>query len=279
MNTKKDSLTVIKFGGEILETAQQLENLAQSLQSLHQQNEQIVLVHGGGPQATKLSTRLGITHKMVGGRRITDSETLEVMKMVLPGVVSSNLLALLKKYQLPGVAVSGINIIQAKKRPPKVVSGSGGELVDFGLVGDIIDVDTSLILHLLQGRYIPIVTPLSADNNGQILNINADTVAVKLAKKLKVSRFVTITQVGGVYQNLEDKNSKFSQLTTNEAKQKIADGVIQGGMIPKIEEGLDLLQDGQLDSFHIVGLDSAEALLCEIKNPGSVGTAIVHNAH
>lgn len=273
-NYYNSNTTVIKFGGEIVDSLAQLNNLAQSLIKLHERKEKLVLVHGGGPQATKLSTRLGITSKMVGGRRITDSETLEVMKMTLPGIINSNILAILKKHHLPVVSVNGISTILAHKRPPKMVSGSNGEVIDFGLVGDIDGVDTSLIEYLLKGNFIPVISPLTADQNGQILNINADTVAVKIAKSLQAKHFVAVTQVGGVYINLEDKNSKLSKLTINEAKQKISEGVIHGGMIPKIEEGLELLQ-AQLDSFHIVGLETADGLLEEISNPGSVGTAIV----
>ncbi|MBF0312425.1 MAG: acetylglutamate kinase [Oligoflexia bacterium] len=268
------NITVIKFGGEIIDSLDQLDNLAIAIKSLYEQGQHVVLVHGGGPQASKLSTRLGLSPKMVGGRRVTDAETLEVMKMTLPGIVNSNILSILKKHHLPGASVSGISVVNAKKRPPKAVTGSNGEVVDFGFVGDIINIDTTIIHHLLSGRFIPVVGPLSADDQGQVLNINADTVAVKIAKKLQAQKFVAVTQVGGVFQNLEDKNSRFAMLTLQEAKQKIADGVIKGGMIPKLEEGFELLQD-QLDSFHIVGLDSADGLLSELTKPGSIGTAIV----
>ncbi|MBF0359394.1 MAG: acetylglutamate kinase [Oligoflexia bacterium] len=268
------NITVIKFGGEIVESREQLDNLANSIKKLYQQGENIVLIHGGGPQATKLSTRLGLTAKMVGGRRVTCADTLDVMKMTLPGIINSNILAIFKAHGLQAASASGVNIVNAKKRPPKAVSGSNGEVIDFGFVGDIVSIDTSIIDHLLAGKFIPVISPLSADNEGQILNINADTVAVQIAKKLKASKFVLITEVGGVYQNLEDKNSKFTTLTMSDAKKKIADGIIQGGMIPKLEESFTLLED-QLHSFHIVGLQQSDSLLKEIQHPGSMGTAVI----
>ncbi|MBF0300141.1 MAG: acetylglutamate kinase [Oligoflexia bacterium] len=275
MNMKNiTNITVIKFGGEIVESKEQLNNLALSIKKLHQQGENIVLIHGGGPQATKLSTRLGLTAKMVGGRRVTCAETLDVMKMTLPGIINSNILSIFKAHGLPAVSASGINIVNAKKRPPKAVSGSNGEVVDFGFVGDIVSIDTTIIDHLLSGKFIPVISPLSADQEGQILNINADTVAVQITKKLKAEKFVLVTEVGGVYQNLDDKNSKFTTLTMADAKKKIADGIIQGGMIPKLEESFTLLED-QLHSFHIVGLQQSDSILQEIKRPGSMGTAVV----
>jgi acetylglutamate kinase len=265
---------VIKFGGEIVESEQELTNLAHSVASLHAAGEKIVLIHGGGPFATKLQDRLGIKSEFVGGRRITDYETLQVMKMSLPGVINSDILARMKKFGIPAVAVSGINVVNTVKRPPKAVTGSEGKLIDFGFVGDIKGVNTDVIDHLLKGNFIPVISPLACDQNGQILNINADTVAVQIAKQLKAKNFVLITKVGGVFQNLEDKNSKFHALTMTQAKQKISDGIIQGGMIPKLEEGFELLSE-QLDSFHIVGIERPECLMNEIKKPGSEGTAIL----
>ncbi|MEI8348241.1 MAG: acetylglutamate kinase [Pseudomonadota bacterium] len=268
------STILIKFGGEVANTLDQFNNLIHSIEVLHQQKDKIVIVHGGGPQATDLSTKLNLTPRFVGGRRITDAETLEVMKMTLAGVINSDILAKFRSRALPGAAVSGITVVMAKKRPPKAVSGSNGEVIDFGLVGDILEIDTGVIELLINNNFIPVISPLSCDSQGLILNINADTVAVAIARKLRVDKFIFITSVGGVFQDISNKNSRFTTLSVSQAKEKIKNGVIQGGMIPKLEESFSLLEDG-LGSFHIVGVDSPDGLSREINRPGTVGTALI----
>jgi acetylglutamate kinase len=267
-------LIVLKFGGEITENKTELMHLISSVKALQTKGEKIILVHGGGPAATALSQKLGIESKFVGGRRITDEATLEVMKMTLPGLANTNVLSMCKKNNIRGVAVNGLSVIEATKRPPKVVSGSKDEVVDFGLVGDITAINDQLLLDLLEKNYLPILSPLASDSSGQVLNINADTVAVKIAQKMHADQFVFITSVGGVFASLTDKNSRFKKLTIQEAKELIAQGIIQGGMIPKLEEAFLLLRE-QLQSFHIVGLHTADDVLNEITHAGSIGTVIV----
>lgn len=269
-----NSAIVIKFGGEVVESVDQLANLASSIKELHTRGEKLILVHGGGPIASKLSKRLGLEPKMVGGRRVTCTETLEVMKMVLPGIVNSNVIAILNGLGIPAVSVSGISCIDAEKRPPKVVSGSDGKMVDFGHVGDVKDIKPKLLNDLLDNGYIPVVSPLSADATGNMLNINADTIASEIAKKVNAKDLVLITAIGGVYRDIDDKQSKFSQISLAEGKNLINEGIIQGGMIPKLEEGFKLLEKN-LNAFHIVGTNTKECVLKEIEKPGSIGTAIV----
>lgn len=271
--TKANELILIKFGGEVADSPTDLEHLSHSLKALIDKGNQVVLVHGGGPQATELSKRLGLEPKMVGGRRVTCRETLEVMKMVLPGVIHCNVLSMLQKFQLPVASVNGITMIEAHRRPPKAVSGSNGEKIDFGFVGDIDEVKTSLIQQLLNLSYLPVVSPIAADKEGQALNINADTVASAIARQLKVTRLVMLTKVGGVFADINDPKSRFKKLSMVEAQQKIKSGVIQGGMIPKLEEGFELLKE-QLQGFHIVGANTPTSILEEIEHPGSIGTAI-----
>ncbi len=269
-------LTVLKFGGEIADNKVQLQNLLLSIKELLNNGEQIILVHGGGPIATMLSKKLNIETQFVGGRRITDEATLEVIKMTLPGIINTNVLSMCKKNKVNAVAVNGLNIILAKKRPPKAVSGSNGELVDFGLVGDITGIENKLLFDLLEKKYLPVVSPLACDQEGQVLNINADTVAVQIAKAVKADRFIFITGIGGVFANIEDKSSRFSKLTIAEAEAQIKNGTIQGGMIPKLEEAFELL-NGKLTAFHIVGLNTDKDVLLELQNPGSVGTVIINS--
>ncbi|HLE10308.1 MAG: acetylglutamate kinase [Bdellovibrionales bacterium RIFOXYD12_FULL_39_22] len=265
---------LIKFGGEIVENEKSLENLALSLAKLFADGHQIILVHGGGPLATALSKRLNIEPKMVGGRRVTCKETLEVMKMTLPGIINSNILAMLKKHKLPAVAVSAISFINASLRPPKRVSGSNNEVVDFGFVGDIKSVDPALINFYLEKKLIPVISPLCADDKGNILNINADTVATATAEALEVDSLVMVTQVGGIFEDIKNPSSKMTLLSMSEASKKIAEGIISGGMIPKVEE-CNKLFEKQLSAVHIVGVNSPDDIANEIAHPGSVGTTIV----
>ena len=274
MAIMEDKPIVIKFGGEVVESAEDLDNLVYSLKELYSQGEQLVLVHGGGPFASRLSERMGIEPNMVGGRRVTCSDTLEVMKMTLPGVINSNILGKLRENGLPGASVSGISVVDAHKRPPKVVSGSDGEKIEFGYVGDVDGVKAKLISHLLTGGFIPVVSPLSSDDFGMLLNINADTIAVHIARAVEAKKLVLITKVGGVFKDIKDPSSKYSVLKIEEAKKLIEGKVIQGGMIPKLEEGFALLEK-ELDQFHIVGTDRKDEVIEELRKPGSRGTAII----
>lgn len=265
---------VIKFGGEVTQSQTQLSNLCDSVKKLHEQGEKVILVHGGGPIASELSKRMGIEPNMVGGRRVTCSDTLQIMKMVLPGIVNSNVLNELNKRGLPAASASGIGIVKAHKRPPKVVSGSDGKEIDFGFVGDVDDIDPKLLNTLLESNFIPVLNPLSSNSNGMLLNINADTIATWVANKVKAKKVVLVTAVGGVFKSIEDPDSRYSTINMEDAKGLIKEGIIQGGMIPKIEEGFKLLEAG-MESFHIANTATSETLLQEIQNPGSVGTAII----
>ncbi|MCK5882562.1 MAG: acetylglutamate kinase [Bacteriovoracaceae bacterium] len=268
------SCIVIKFGGEVTQSPEQIANLADSVKKLHDHGENIILVHGGGPIASELSKKMGIEPNMVGGRRVTCEKTLEIMKMVLPGIVNSNVLNILNERGLPAAAVSGIGLVKAHKRPPKVVSGSNGEKVDFGHVGDVDDIDPTLLNHLLEKRFIPVINPLSSDGNGMMLNINADTIATWVARKVNAKKVVLVTAIGGVFKDISDLSSRYACINMAQAKELISEGIIQGGMIPKIEEGFKLLEAG-MESFHIANTANPETLLKEIEKPGSVGTAII----
>ncbi len=268
------SCIVIKFGGEVTQSPEQLANLADSVKKLYDHGENIILVHGGGPIASELSKQMGIEPNMVGGRRVTCEKTLEIMKMVLPGIVNSNVLNILNQRGLPAAAASGIGVVKAHKRPPKAVSGSNGEEVDFGYVGDVDDINPTLLNHLLEKRFIPVLNPLSSNGDGMMLNINADTIATWVARKINAKKVVLVTAIGGVFKDIKDLNSRFHKINMEEAKSLIAEGIIQGGMIPKIEEGFKLLEAG-MESFHIANTANPDTLLNEIEYPGSEGTAIV----
>jgi acetylglutamate kinase len=268
----RQSRIVIKLGGDVLGGAA-LAAVAGELAKARAADagRRIAIVHGGGPQATELSKRLGLEPKIVGGRRVTDEATLDVMKMVVAGKLNVDLCAALRAVGVPAVGLSGTSgLIRAKKRPPRVVSGGGPELVDFGYVGDVEDFDVALLETLEASGYVPVIACLGAGPDGA-LNINADVVASQLAAAVKADALVACTAVGGVRKNKDDAASRLARLTEAEARAAIADGTVQGGMIPKLEEAFAPLEAG-VAAVHIVGPGEIAASLAK---PGSVGTLLV----
>lgn len=277
LQSSRGETLVVKLGGEALSNAAQLAGIAADIAELHQAGAKIVVLHGGGPQATALSKRLGIERHIVGGRRITDAETLEVMKMVLAGQMSVDVTLALSKAGLSAVGLSGVSagIIGAVKRPPRIVSGCGDEPVDFGNVGDIVCVNRAVLELLCDSGHIPVLNSLGADEEGRSYNINADIAATRVAHALQAAHLVLVVgKVPGVLRDPDDPASRIPMLTAAEARQAIVDGVVTGGMIPKIEESLNVLGRG-VGAIHIVGTLNRGDLLAAVAAPGSIGTALV----
>ena len=261
---------VVKLGGDVLEGAALGVVAAEIARA--RAGRRLVVVHGGGPQATELSRQLGLEPRLVGGRRITDEATLDVMKMVVAGKLNVDLCAALRGAGVPAVGVSGTSgVIRARRRPPRVVSGGGGEAVDFGFVGDVEGFDLDLVASLELAGYVPVIACLGADVAGGVLNINADVVASQLAAALRADALVACTAVGGVRRDREDAGSRIARITVAEARAAIADGTVQGGMIPKLEEAFAAIEAGGA-AVHIVG---AGEIAASLDGPGSVGTLLV----
>ncbi len=268
---------VVKIGGELASDRHKLaRTVGKSIHAFLEAGVKVCVVHGGGPQANELSKRLGIQTKQVGGRRVTDEATLEVMKMTLAGQVSVDIASAFKLAHVPAICTSGVSagLVEAVKRPPMVVTGGGPDPVDFGLVGDVTAVNLALLDKLASAGVVPVMGSLGADAFGNVFNINADTVATRVAAHLSAARLFLVSNVPGVLANKDDPTTRISRLTPEEAMAKIASGVIVGGMIPKVEESLAMLQEG-IDAIHIVGLDPDSAILDEAQNPGSRGTVFV----
>jgi acetylglutamate kinase len=262
---------VVKLGGDVL-APPALGVVAAQIASAHAGGRRLVVVHGGGPQSTELGKRLGIEPHIVGGRRITDAATLDVMKMVVGGKLNVDLVAALRGAGAPAVGLSGSSgAIRAHRRPPRAVSGSGGAPVDFGLVGDVNGIDQTLLDALDAAGYLPVVACLGAGAAGEVLNINADVVASQLAAAIGARALVACTAVGGVRKHKDDPATRLPRLTVAEAKAAIRDGIVQGGMIPKLEEAFVPLAAG-VAAVHIVAPAEIEASLAD---PGSVGTLLV----
>jgi acetylglutamate kinase len=262
---------VVKLGGDVLAGAA-LEVAAAEIARARAAGRRLVVVHGGGPQTTELSRRLGLEPKIVGGRRVTDSAALDVVKMVVAGRLNVDLVAALRAVGVPALGLSGSSgVVRAHRRPPRVVSGSDGAPVDFGLVGDVEGFDLALLNAIDAAGHLPVLACLGAGPAGQTLNINADVVASQLAAALGASALVACTAVGGVRRDKDDPATRLGRLTVAEARAAIAGGVVQGGMIPKLEEAFAPLAAG-VGAVHVVAPGEIAASLAA---PGSVGTLLV----
>jgi acetylglutamate kinase len=272
----KGTTFVVKLGGEAMRDAETLEALVEDISLLHLVGIRVVIVHGGGRHVTEMAASLGIESKFVGGRRITDDKALDVLKMVLSGKISIEILSLLKKNSVKAMGVSGVaaGVIEARKRPPVKVSGGGDELIDFGQVGDIQRIDTELLRLLLDQGYVPVLSPLGADVEGNVLNINADTVASHIASEMHAEKLLYMTGTPGVMADINDPTSLISRLTADEARQAIQEGIIKSGMIPKVEEALRSIARGT-NQVHILSAIEPHQMLLEVFTKSGAGTMIV----
>lgn len=272
---------VLKFGGEVVADGAALAAVLADVAGLVGGGWRLAICHGGGPQANALQERLGLVPKKVGGRRVTDAATLQVMKYVLAGELSVDVVAAALAAGLGGaVGLCGVSagLVSARRRPAVKVSGGGDEPVDFGLVGDVVEIRTALIDHLWAGGFTPVINTLGVDlapagHTCPVYNINADTVSSAIAGALRVDHLFLMTGVPGVLRDKDDPTTRIEWLTAADARAAIAAGVIVGGMIPKVEEALDNLERG-IGAVHILGA-GAGALQAAAAAPGSVGTVLV----
>jgi acetylglutamate kinase len=271
----RGKLFVIKCGGEALEHPAHLASLVEQIAVLHQLSIKIILVHGGGAQATELAKKLGYEPQFVDGRRITTPETLESTVMAINGAAQATILAACRKQNLNAVGLSGIDsgIIRATKRPP--VKTSAGT-TDFGQVGDILSVNKIPIENLIDSNTIPIISPISADSDGQILNINADDVAAQIATALGATKFILITSPRGILSNPAEPNSLISQLTLKELEALQTDGTISTGMLPKSKAIRTALESG-VERVHVISYQFPDSLLTEVFTNEGCGTLILND--
>lgn len=234
----KERLTIVKVGGKIVEEE---ESLTRLLNDFSQIDGAKMLVHGGGRSATKIASELGIESQMVNGRRITDKDMLQVVTMVYGGLVNKNIVANLQARHVNALGLTGadMNAIHSHKRPVKDV--------DYGFVGDVDQVNGDLLADLIHKGIVPVMAPLTHDGEGHILNTNADTIAGETAKALAAHFDVTLIysfEKKGVLKDANDDESFIPHINEDEFKQYVADGIIQGGMIPKLENAFDAIHAG-----------------------------------
>ncbi|HTG32395.1 MAG TPA: acetylglutamate kinase [Thermoanaerobaculia bacterium] len=271
----KGKTFVLKAGGGALERESTARDLIEQIEVLHQVGIRVVLVHGGGTQSTDLARELGAETRFVEGRRVTDAKALEVATMVLNGTVNTHLLAVCRSVGLPAVGVSGVDagLIQARKRPPMRV---GGEMVDYGFVGDVAGVDPKVLTDLMDAGYVPVVSPLSAAEDGTVLNINADTIASALAVALQAEKLLFLTGAPGILERADDPGSLVSYTDLAGLRRLRDEGGLVRGMLPKTS-AIEAAIQGGVRRVHILSHDLPDGLLAEVFTNEGVGTLVVED--
>src|SRR5579863_7488546 len=271
----KGKTFVVKAGGAVFGDTAMTRALIEQIAILHYLGVRVVMVHGGGPQLTELTEALGVPTRMVQGRRITDQESIDATSMVLNGLINTRILAICRDLDIGAVGLSGVDagMIRAHRRPPMQISGLP-ESVDFGFVGDIDSVDVSIIRQHLDNGLMPVISPLSADDKGTLLNINADTVAAAIGAALGAEKLILCTGAPGILERLTDPGSLIS-FTDIEGLRRLREaGHLADGMLPKAK-AIEQAIRGGVRRVHVVSYKSPEGILGEVFTNEGTGTLIV----
>ena len=271
----KGKVFVVKAGGAVFADNASTRVLIEQIAILHHLGIRVVLVHGGGPQLDELQRSLGIEPRMVGGRRVTDARSIDVTTMVLNGLISTRILAACRELGIDAVGLSGVDagLVRARRRPPVEVNG---ETIDYGFVGDIAGIDVTVLLKQLDAGLMPVVSPLSADEAGCVLNINADTVAASIGAALGAEKLILCTGAAGILEDLSDPGSLVSYTDLEGLARLQSSGSFADGMLPKanaIEEAIR----GGVRRVHVISYSVPDALLAEVFTNEGTGTLIVED--
>jgi acetylglutamate kinase len=270
----KGKVFVIKAGGEVFADPELSTALVEQVGILHQVGIRTVLIHGGGPQSTKLATDLGLDTRFVEGRRVTDSDSLNVATMILNGQINTRILATCRDLQIPAVGISGVDagLIRAHKRPP--VAGRDGQSVDYGFVGDIDGVDADILRKQLDNGLMPVVSPLSCDESGTLLNINADTVAAAIAAELNAEKLILVTGATGILEDVSDPGSLISYIDRKHLAELREKGALADGMLPKAA-AIDAAIENGVSRVHVISYKLPDSILLEVFTNEGTGTLVV----
>ena len=275
----RGKIFVVKAGGGVFADEDSTRVLSEQLAILHYFGVRVVFVHGGGPQLTELAGALGVRTRMVEGRRVTDRQSIDVTAMVLNGTINTSILGICRELNIEAVGVSGVDagLVRAHKRPPVKVESSG-EMVDYGFVGDIDQVDPTVLRKLLDNGLMPVVSPLSADDSGTLLNINADTVAAAIAAALGAEKLVLCTGAPGILAELGDPGSLISYTDLGGLARLREEGRIADGMLPKAK-AIEAAIRGGVRRVHVVSYSAPEGILGEVFTNEGTGTLIVEDVN
>ena len=272
----KKKVFVLKAGGEVFADVATTRAMMEQLGILHQLGIRMVLVHGGGPQSTRLAGALGVDAKFIDGRRVTDDQSLDIATMVLNGQINTRILATCRDLDIPAVGISGVDagLIRASRRPP--VPGADGKEIDYGHVGDIESVDADILRKQLDNDLMPVISPLSCDSSGNILNINADTVAAAIAVELNAEKLILATGAPGILEDRNDPRSLISYVDRAALRKLIEDGKLADGMLPKAAAIDSALAQG-VPRVHIITHKAPDSLLLEVFTNEGTGTLVVND--
>ena len=272
----KGKVFVLKAGGEVFADAEQTRALMEQVGILHQVGIRVVMIHGGGPQSTELASALGVDTTFIEGRRVTDDASLDVATMVLNGQINTRVLAACRDLEIPAVGISGVDagLIRAHKRPP--VERDGDAPVDYGFVGDIDSVEADILKKQLDNGLMPVVSPLSCDENGTLLNINADTVAAAIAAELDAEKLILSTGAPGILEDVNDPASLISYIDRSALAKLKADGNLADGMLPKAAAIDSALKNG-VKRVHVISYKLPDSLLLEVFTNEGTGTLVVND--
>ena len=267
---------VIKYGGNAMVSDVLKENVMRDVALMKYVGIRPVIVHGGGPEITGFLKKVGKESSFVAGLRVTDEETVEIAEMVLDGKINSEIVNLLNQRGVRAVGLSGkdAGLIRARKKMATVYENDAAHEVDIGYVGAVENIDVSVIEDLLDHDYVPVIAPIGVGADGESYNINADYVAAEIAGALAAEKLLLLTDIEGIYKDFNDKSSFLSTIHLQEARDYIRDGIISGGMIPKVEACLPALERGAAKT-HIIDGRLPHAIILEIFTSTGVGTQVV----
>jgi len=270
----KGKVFVIKTGGGAFRDGAAMRSFMEQVAILHHLGIRVVLVHGGGPQLDQVTKKLGVETRMVQGRRVTDGGAIDVACMVLNGLINTRLLGLCREFGIDAIGVSGVDagLVKAHKRAP--VTLASGEVVDYGMVGDIDGVDGTVIARLLDSGFLPVVSPLSCDATGHLLNINADTVAAAIGGAMDAEKLILCTGAPGILERLDDPHSLISYTDVAGLRRLREEGAISEGMLPK-SSAIEAAIRGGVRRVHVISYAAPDALLAEIFTNEGTGTLVV----
>ncbi len=267
-----DEKILIKYGGHAMVDDESKSSTARDTVLLKYVGMKPIIVHGGGPEISRSMDKLGKESKFIKGLRVTDEETMEIIEMVLVGKISTEIVSELIKHDGDAISLSGkdSSLIFAHKTEAKTVDE---EVVDLGLVGEVDCINTDLLEMFIENDYIPVISPVGIAKDGTSLNLNADTAAGEIASAMNAEKLIILTDVPGVLRDPDDPNSLIQKIRIDEVPGLIEEGVISGGMIPKIETCVHAIENG-VKSCHIIDGRKKHSLLLEIFTSDGIGTMI-----
>jgi acetylglutamate kinase len=275
----KGKIFIVKAGGAVFGDAAMMRALVEQIALLHYLGIRVVLVHGGGPQLTELTEALGVPTRMVQGRRITDEKSIDATSMVLNGLINTRILAICRELEIDAVGLSGVDagLVRAHRRPPVKLPASG-ETVDYGFVGDIDRIDATVIRKHLDSGLMPVISPLSSDDRGTLLNINADTVAAAIGAALSAEKLILCTGAPGILERVSDPSSIISYTDLAGLARLRAEGSLTEGMLPKAKAIEDALRGG-VRRVHVISYSAPDSILAEVFTNEGTGTLVVSDVN